>query len=137
MELFLNLAWLLLALPAYWLWRGSSRNGGKYRFTSLQCLLALSCTLVMLFPVISATDDLRAMRTELEETPASKRSLRQTTGEKASLWNNHTAPALLAAPVVFTLAAEHHDLPHDLRFSLPERPALLPAARAPPVSRLT
>ena len=136
MELFLNLAWLLLALPAYWLWRGSTHNSGKYRFTSLQCLLALSCTLVMLFPVISATDDLRAMRTELEETPASKRSLRQTTGEKASLWNSHTPPALLAAPVAFTLAAEHHDLPLSEHFALPALPSLLPTGRAPPAFRL-
>ncbi len=136
MELLLNLAWLLLALPAYWLWRASNRNAGKYRFTSLQCLLALSCALVMLFPVVSATDDLRAMRTEMEESPSSKRSLRQTTAEKASLWNSHTPPAILIGPVSFALAAEYRDLPLDWRFSLPAPPSYLPAGRAPPASRL-
>jgi hypothetical protein len=136
MELLLNLAWVLLALPAYWLWRSSSRNGGKYRFSSLQCLLALSCALVMLFPVISATDDLRAMRTEMEESPASKRSLRQTTGEKASLWNSHTPPAAITVPVSFALAAEYRDLPLNLDFSFPAPASHLPAGRAPPASRL-
>jgi len=72
MELLLNLAWLLLALPAYWLWRRGTR-----RFSSLQCLLALGCMLVLLFPVISASDDLHAMRSEMEDSSVSKRAMRQ------------------------------------------------------------
>ena len=63
MELLLNLAWLLLALPAYWLWRGRTSTR---KFSSAQCLLALGCLLVVLFPVVSATDDLRVMRAEME-----------------------------------------------------------------------
>lgn len=74
MELLLNLAWLLLAFPAYWLWR----EGRTAQKSSLQCLLSLACLLVILFPVISATDDLQAMRTEMEESSASKRTLRQS-----------------------------------------------------------
>src|SRR5580692_3718859 len=94
MELLLNLAWLLLALPAWWLWRG---RGAARKFSSLQCLLALGCTLVILFPVVSATDDLRAMRAEMEESPASKRTLRQASNDKAAggKWQNQ--PALTAS----------------------------------------
>ena len=82
MELLLNLAWLLLALPAFWLWRDSRSVPRGRRFTALQCLLALGCMLVVLFPIVSATDDLRAMRNEMEESPASKRTIRQATHEK-------------------------------------------------------
>ena len=49
MELLLNLAWLLLALPAYWLWR--ERSSARVGRRSLQCLLSLGCMLVILFPV--------------------------------------------------------------------------------------
>ncbi len=84
MELLLNLAWLLLALPAYWLWRDARGVRNSRRFASAQCFLALGCMLVILFPVISATDDLRAMRTEMEESPSSKHSIRQASCEKPS-----------------------------------------------------
>jgi len=103
MELLLNLAWLLLALPAYWLWRSTRMSHAERKFSSLQCFLALGCMLVVLFPVISATDDLRAMRTEMEESPASKRSLRQVTGDKASPWNSRlqTSPSIVGAVISF------------------------------------
>jgi hypothetical protein len=86
MELFLNLAWVLLALPCYWLWR---RNAGIREcegVSSLQCLLALGCTLVLLFPVISATDDLHAMRAEMEDSASSKRTVRQAGSDRNLPW---------------------------------------------------
>ncbi len=95
MELLLNLAWLLLALPAFWLWRGSATASVDRKFTALQCVLALGCTLVVLFPVVSATDDLRAMRNETEESSISKRSLRQASNDKASCWKWQNPPALV------------------------------------------
>lgn len=95
MELLLNLAWLLLALPAYWLWRGRARTRC---FSALQLLLALGCMLVVLFPVISATDDLCAMRAELEESPSGKHNLRQNSHDRfsSSRWQTH--PALPVNP---------------------------------------
>lgn len=51
--------------------------------------------LVILFPVISASDDLLAMRTEMEETPASKRSVCQKSGEKVSAAKWHSQPLAL------------------------------------------
>jgi len=65
MELLLNLAWLLLAVPACWLWRVSRREGARCNFSASQCLLVLGCVLVILFPVVSATDDMCAMRAEM------------------------------------------------------------------------
>ena len=131
MELLLNLAWLLLALPAFWLWRGAS--AGR-RHSSLQCLLALGCVLVMLFPVISATDDLHAMRSEMEESPASKRSVRQCSHDKASTGNNRlqSPPAILPGLTTFVLSHEAGGLPISASVSVPLAPSALTAGRAPP-----
>ena len=68
------------------------------RLTALQFLLALGCALVLLFPVISATDDLHAMRAEMEESATSKRAVPQAGSEKHAAWVNRLQgpPALLA-----------------------------------------
>ena len=66
MELLLNLIWLLLALPAFWVWRIAENRPGTNK-QSRHCWLTLACILVLLFPVVSATDDLQAMRPEMEE----------------------------------------------------------------------
>lgn len=131
MELLLNLAWLLLALPACWLWR---RRISRCKLSSLECLLALACVLVILFPVVSATDDLAAMRTEMEESPASKRSLHQANAEKASIWNlRWQGPAALASPVVvFAANREGWQLLSSLSLFPPDAPAVERSGRAPP-----
>ena len=71
MELFLNLCWLALLLPAYSLWRRRTWSG-RSRHASLVFICTLGCVLVLLFPVISASDDLHAIGQEMEE---SKRTL--------------------------------------------------------------
>ncbi|HMK23584.1 MAG TPA: hypothetical protein VK466_14715, partial [Terriglobales bacterium] len=65
MELLLNLIWLLLVVPAYLLWRSGTRRSDAHR--SGFVLLVLACTLAILFPVVSASDDIQAMRPEMEE----------------------------------------------------------------------
>src|SRR5580704_4662108 len=99
MELLLNLAWMLLALPAYWLWRLDAGARVERRISPLQCLLALGCVLVLLFPVISASDDLHAMRAEMEESASSKRTVRPAGSDKNSAWVNRLQgpPALVAS----------------------------------------
>jgi len=138
MELLLNLAWILLAIPAWWLWRTSRSARAEHRVSSAQCLMALACALVILFPVISATDDLMAMRTEMEESPLSKRSMRQASDDKSSLWNSRlqTATALAGLPSSFALAVEHGDLPSSTSLFVPAAPVILAAGRAPPTSCL-
>src|SRR5258708_710583 len=86
MELLLNLALVLLGLPAYWLWRRRAGARAARRFDSLQVLLALGCALVLLFPVISASDDLHAMRAEMEDSSINKRTVRQAGSDKSSAW---------------------------------------------------
>lgn len=135
MELALNLAWLLLALPAYWLWR---RSRGTRGMTSLQCLLALGCALVLLFPVISATDDLHAMRAELEDAATSKRTVRQAGSDRNAGWINRLqAPPAAVASADWLLAPEVGRLEISITQVSPlARPGLSHAGRAPPYSLL-
>ncbi|HVM93269.1 MAG TPA: hypothetical protein VMT67_10690 [Terriglobales bacterium] len=70
-EILLNLCWLALVLPAFALWRKRSFSDRSTR-RSVLFLCALGCTLVLLFPIISASDDLHASSFAIEE---SRRSL--------------------------------------------------------------
>jgi hypothetical protein len=138
MELLLNLAWVLLALPAYWLWRRGDDARSRRGINSLQSLLALGCALVLLFPVISATDDLHAMRAEMEDSSISKRAVRQAASDKGSArihWLQSppatvTSTGWLAAPEVgrFEVSIVHLS-PVSAR-------GVLRAGRAPPLSLL-
>jgi len=136
MELLLNLVWILLALPAYWLWRRSM--GAERGPSSLQCVLALGCTLVLLFPVISATDDLHAMRAEMEESASSKRTVRQAASEKSSGWVNRLQgpPALVASATWLDVQEVRPLEVLDISLLPLARGGLLPAGRAPPISPL-
>ena len=102
MELLLNIVWLMLALPAYWIWRREAGttcggNAGK----SIRSVLVLSCILMLLFPVISATDDLHFIRPEMEESTSSKRALKQAANDKA-LNSLKVAPPPLAVSADLT-----------------------------------
>jgi hypothetical protein len=131
MELLLNLAWLLLALPAYWLWR-DCRTVRSRRRSSLQCLFSLGCLLILLFPVISATDDLRAMRAEMEESPTSKRSVGQKNCEKSSSSNAPAQPLLPVASLTFQSQDAAWRLVSASSLSVPPTPTIKPSGRAPP-----
>lgn len=77
MELILNVCWLLMAVPAIWVWlrRTPSRNRAG-RFSTFGPPVLLGCVLLLLFPIISATDDLQSARLEVEE-PGPHRWLKQ------------------------------------------------------------
>jgi hypothetical protein len=97
MELLLNLFWLTLIVPAVWMWRRESAcDQGRRRFDRIRPFLLLGCVLLLLFPVVSATDDLHAMRQEMEESP-SKRMVKQAGGDKsfAGLGSPGALPALI------------------------------------------
>lgn len=72
MELLLNLIWISLAPVAFfWFLRGRRVSGQLDRVPYHKPLVALFCVLVLLFPVVSASDDLHPTQVILEE--ASKR----------------------------------------------------------------
>jgi len=138
MELLLNLAWMLLALPAYWLWRRDAGARRARRFSSRQGLLALGCALVLLFPVISASDDLHAMRAEMEDSSISKRTVRQAGSDKNSAWVNRLqGPPAAVARATLLVAPEVGWLDASVLWVSPlARPCDFHGGRAPPVSLL-
>jgi hypothetical protein len=131
MELLLNLLWLLLALPAFWLWR-YSRTAPEKKSSPFHIFLALSCLLVVLFPVISATDDMCAMRAEMEESSSSRRSVGQSSDDKSSLSKSLLQPALTVTlqPSFVLDSAWHQPIP--VLTSTAVSPSVTRAARAPP-----
>ena len=74
MELLLNLFWLTVALLTVGLWwRDARAVGSQRRGQRLSQFVVLSCGLVLLFPVVSVTDDLHPLRPEMEESNRSKK----------------------------------------------------------------
>ena len=83
MELLLNLLWLMLAVPAALIWRGqsaSSQSSGKQ--SRARSFVLLGCLMALLFPVVSASDDLHPISTEIEESGPFKRTVKQSPGVK-------------------------------------------------------
>jgi hypothetical protein len=137
MELLLNLVWLTLALPALWMWRHESVHAQHCRrFRRIRPFLLFGCVLMLLFPVVSATDDLRAMRQEMEESSPTKRVVKQAVGDKS--------PARVSlAGAVPALISPRSFVPSDVVFGqvsvvsvFPPQLALLNqrVSRAPPFS---
>jgi hypothetical protein len=133
MELLLNLSWLLLAMPAFWLWRVSSGVPDRRRLSALQGVFALACALVLLFPVVSATDDLRAMRAEMEESQTSRRSISQSSAERSSASRALAQPALpVSATVPVALECGFLSVVPD-SVPTPASLVLIRPGRAPPL----
>jgi hypothetical protein len=110
MELFLNLCWLSLLLPAWLLWRrrssatGSDRPVGSAAERPLVFLCALGCAFVLLFPVISATDDLHAMRPAMEESERAFRVVNRCVCAPHAL--THSSQSVLPSSASLTPAFE-------------------------------
>ena len=103
MELFLNLCWIALLLPAYTLWRQRASSGRSVR-GSVVFICAVGCLLVLLFPVISASDDLHSIGQAMEEA---KRTLRH--GGRSGHGNHSDAHAPQAALCASVTASEYHE----------------------------
>jgi hypothetical protein len=90
--------------------------------------------LVLLFPVISATDDLHAMRAEMEESPASKRSVLQASNEKNAVPHAgvQNPPALSSSTAEIFIFAESGGLFARANTSITAAPSLPSTGRAPP-----
>lgn len=137
MELLLNLLWLTLALPAIWMWRNQLVCAKNRRcFDLLRPIVLFGCVLMLLFPVVSATDDLHAMRQEIEESSPSKRLVKQAVADK-SLTRLMTAGALPA--LLFPSSIGRGDTDNGqvliMRVRLPEQTQFSrSSSRAPPCS---
>ena len=139
MELLLNLVWLILVVPAIWLWR---REPVSRKSPRLYPVLSLGCVLMLLFPVISATDDLYSICQETEESNSSpsKRTVTQAAGDKAPCWLSSlgSAPSRLISPSSFCPNNEVCGQVLTQRILLPVQARLgTRAGRAPPLSLLS
>jgi hypothetical protein len=102
MEFLLNILWLMLTLPAIWLWlQDPACVQSSRRLGNMRPILLLGCVLVLLFPVVSATDDMHVMRPELEESSSSKRQVRLYSFSPSCLIYGRvvTTPSLRPEPV--------------------------------------
>jgi hypothetical protein len=103
MELLLNLLWLTLALPALWMWCRESVHGQDCRrFGRVRPFLLFGCVLMLLFPVVSATDDLHALPQEMEESSPSKRIVKQAAADKSLPWqiSSGALPPLISSVLI-------------------------------------
>ncbi len=138
MELLLNLFWLLVALASFGVWwvRWSRAGSGRgERRASLPSAISLSCALLVLFPVISLTDDLHAVPAVAEETRSPRRLLQNLKGSQADPDpDKRIAPfANVVLPILFSVASLVVGclLPVDAR-SPQTAPEHTPQGRAPP-----
>ena len=137
MELLLNLVWMMLAVPAFWLWRLAKNSPGTRKHSSY-CCLTLVCILILLFPVVSATDDLQAMRPEMEESISQDALGNPHHGKllasAGTVCDSFASPASLDCvrpePAVFGLVTEAIMPPPAIHFVMTR------AGRAPPLSFL-
>ena len=136
MELLLNLIWISLVPVAFFgFLRRRCMSGHIARVPYGKSLLALACVVVLLFPVISASDDLHPAQVILEDASkkvnlavAPRDLLRAST--PASM-----LPAMLALYLMFALATflPWRSLP-SVKFPL-DWAIVASAGRAPPLSR--
>jgi hypothetical protein len=90
MELFLNIAWFVLSasLAIFWIKGLSNDPAGSNQLDRKLQLLALAMLIIILLPVISMTDDMRAMSTaEIEHVT-----------RRADLLPNSDQPADIVVP---------------------------------------
>jgi hypothetical protein len=131
MELFLNLAWVALAALMFCLWlRYASRTGPDRHIENRKAqFVALAVLLLILFPVISVTDDLQAIQNPAETDTSLRR------GHLVS--NQHSIfPTVAALPLpVFaelSYGSPSFRAPGNLPAPAIDHPALAPIQNRPP-----
>ena len=133
MELLLNLVWVTLAWLALVAFLHRRRScTWTARVPYLKALLALACMLVLLFPVVSASDDLHPTQALFED--ANKRIHQLVTPLQHSQGSAPLAllPALLAVYLLCSLAVLQWRQPDVQAARVLARERLPRAARPPP-----
>ena len=91
MELLLNLLWLMLApLTVLICWR-APRNAGKV--VRSQVFVLAACLLALLFPVVSASDDLNTFSAEIEESSSGSTMVKHWASSDCATWNSDVSMA--------------------------------------------
>jgi len=126
MELFLNLGWALSAALLVCIWLRFAARTGASRQTQL---VALALLVLILFPVISVTDDLQAMQNPAEVDSCQRR------GHAGLCAHAILAPvAALPSPVfsVFSEGLTRLATPAAIPSPVFDQPGLAPIQNRPP-----
>ena len=133
MELLLNLIWLTLAVGAFIAFaRGQRSSARMTQVAYCRSLVALACVAVLLFPIVSASDDLHPTQAVVEE--ASKRVQLAV----APLHLLRTSPPLPMLPAMLALCLMYAPVilqplrPLALKARVLAGATALSAGRAPP-----
>lgn len=133
MELLLNVVWITISLGVLCAFMSSRRSPTWVaHIPYVKALLALACGLMLLFPVISASDDLHPVQAVLED--ASKR-VQQAVGSVSPARASSPLsilPSLLAIYLFFAFSALRPWRPQTLAVRTLNRDRVPPDGRAPP-----
>ena len=103
MELLLNLIWVALAIGSFAIFMRRqhrlTRNGSLY----WRSLLALGCMLLLLFPIISASDDLHPTQALMEEATKRVQHLASPLHSATANSAPHVLPMLLLFGLLLAL----------------------------------
>jgi len=133
MELLLNLVWVAVAMVVLSAFLRRRRScAWTARVPYLKALLALACILVLLFPVVSASDDLHPTQAVLDDTT---KRIHQLVAPLQHAQGNGTMTALLGLLAIYLLCSllVLQWRPPEVRLArVPARERLTRAGRAPP-----
>ncbi len=139
MELLLNILWMLIALGGVAVWRARwVRQSRSHRHEPWREWTAFACALVLLFFVVSLTDDLHAELIVIEESCTSRRHVNCLSAAHDSQQPDHFAsgPGLAVIPTrahLTDFAFEPLFIPAlDSSYSLAGQSSCF--ARAPPLA---
>jgi hypothetical protein len=127
MELALNLLWLLVASAALGWWLAGRDARSRRQF--LVGLAALGCSLVLFFPVVSASDDLHSATPAMEDYSLSARKLRAA--GQSSAWHA-TFVAPVVSPFISPVTASEGTITSAPVVFVALTPAFSLSGRAPP-----
>jgi hypothetical protein len=136
MELLLNLLWLTLALLALGSCCRVSRWSGKTNRS--RAFVLTGCLLALVFPVVSASDDLNALRTEMEEGNSGNRSAKKSTPYRSSILGNDDFGFVLTGRVgLGPLEWNSQEQISEYRCRCSQQASVaIPESRAPPILSL-
>jgi hypothetical protein len=127
MELFLNLAGAFVAVVLIWFWLWCAPRAAAAGESRRTQFIALALLILILFPLISVTDDLLAAQNPAESDSFQRRDQAISVLNAALSSSTHLVETLpTAIPAVIRIAALALNVP------LPAVPALAPIENRPP-----
>src|SRR5262249_14428257 len=119
-ELLLNLIWLALTFTAGMAWWLRRRPAGNFA-AGYGTVLAIGCLVALVFPVVSVSDDLYALRGEIEETTPCASSVKKSASSSSLYWSDGSQPAVVAGSGLFSLEQEFDQAASTYFFGFIER----------------